>query len=101
MIPAVLIAEERDPLAVRCPPGLRSRLTPIGNTPEFLFVDFMNGFDRTGRGIGNVNEIFLEVLRFSIENQALRVYPGQSSIFAGRMDRHGFSSVELQRVHLP
>src|SRR5438034_10978517 len=61
----------------------------------------MNGFDRTGRGIGNVNEIFLEVLRFSIENQALRVYPGQSSIFAGRMDRHGFSSVELQRVHLP
>src|SRR6266576_3890105 len=30
----------------------------------------MNGFDRTGRGIGNANEIFLEVLRFSIEKPA-------------------------------
>ena len=75
MVPAVLIAQESDPLAIGRRPGLRSRFTPVGNAPEFFFIDFMNHLCGTGRGVGRVDKILLEVLRLTIKNKTIRVEP--------------------------
>src|SRR5580692_12882589 len=44
MVPAVFIAQEGDPLAVWRRPRLRACFAPVGDAPEFFFMDFVDGF---------------------------------------------------------
>src|SRR5262252_1544112 len=100
MIPAVLVAEESDPFAVRRGPGLRARFSPVGNAPEFFFGDFMNGLYRASRGVGDVDEILFEVFRLAVENQAIRIDPGEAAVFAGCADGYRLSAVQFEGVDL-
>src|SRR5205085_2161829 len=100
MIPAVLVAEERDPLAVGRGPRLRAGFAPIRNAPEFFFVDFVTGFYGAGGGVGDIDGIFLEVFGLAVKDQTVGVNPRQAAVLAGRADGHGFSAVQLQRVDL-
>src|SRR5256885_13892292 len=86
MIPAVLVAEKGDPLAVRRRPGLRARFAPVRNAPEFFFGDFVDGAGFSVGGISHVDEIFLEVAGLPVEDKMRGVDPGEAAVFSRGAD---------------
>ena len=89
MVPAVFIAQEGDPLAIGRGPRLRARFAPVGDAPEFFFVDLVDGFCVAGGSVGEIDEIVLEVLRLAVEDKMCVVDPGQSTVLAGLSDGDG------------
>src|SRR5207247_4953375 len=100
MVPAVLIAEKGNPLAVGRGPRLRPRFAPVGNAPKFFFVYFMNRSRGTRRGVSEINEIFFEIFGFSVEYEMRWVNPSQTSVLAGLAEGDRFAAREPQRIHL-
>src|SRR5260370_34221608 len=101
MVPAVLIAQERDPLAVRRWPGLGSGFAAVWNTPELFLGDVMDGVGFPVGGVRQIDRIFPEVFRFPYDTETPSVYPGQAAVLSGRADRHRLASGGFHRVNLP
>ena len=100
MIPSVFIAQEGDPLAVGRGPRLRACFAPVGDAPEFFFVDFVDGFRVAGGSVGEIDEIAFEVFGLAVKDKMCVVDPGQSAVLAGFGDRDGFRVREFDRVDL-
>src|SRR5262249_26027483 len=68
MIPAIAIAEERDPLTVRR--GLRAAVRVAGHAPEFLLDDLVQDFRFTAGDVCEQRCAALEVRRRAIDDEA-------------------------------
>src|SRR4029077_20390286 len=98
MIPAVLIAQERDPFAVWRWPRLGSGFAPVRNAPGLFFGCVMDGVVFPVGGVHNKDRILLEVLCLSIEHEMRRIYPCQAAVLSGRADCHRLASGDFQSV---
>src|SRR2546423_3409559 len=100
MVPAVLVTEKRDPLAVRRRPGLRARFAPVGDAPEFFFGDFVDGAGFSVGSFGYIDEVFFEVAGLAVEDEMRGVNPGEAAVFSWGADGDGLATGNFAGVDL-
>src|SRR2546421_5961137 len=100
MVPAVLVTEKGDPLAVRRRPGLRARFAPVGDAPEFFFRNFVNGARFSVGGVRYIDEVFFEVAGLAVEDEMRGVNPCEAAVFSGSADGDGLAAGNFARVDL-
>src|SRR5439155_9896318 len=96
MIPAVAIAQERDPLAVGG--WQRARFGAAGNAPEFLVHIFVHRLRLVAGNRRDRNRALLVVGRLAIEHEVCRVEPAPPTGPAANRDGCWPAGLRLARA---
>src|SRR5882672_3920559 len=93
MVPAVAIAEERDPFSVRR--RLRAGVGVASDAPEFLFHVLVEHFRLAAAGVDERYRPALEVGRRAIHEEVTRIEPTASAEAAERAERDRRAGLRL------